>query len=202
MRSTCPTTRSSAPRSPAITNGAPGWRCRTPNPAPTRPERRRYRTGAGAWPRPILADTQSKWSPSYECYDDPMNVRAYRSPRREQAAADTRTAILDAAELLFAEHGYARTTVAQVAAAADVAANTVYTSIGGKPQLVVALTERGTDDPNITNSLQHIDAMTDGAVIIPRPPRRTAVTRRNECHTMAVMWDTMTSAALIAPAAE
>jgi AcrR family transcriptional regulator len=131
-----------------------------------------------------------------------MNVRAYRSPRREQAAADTRTAILDAAERLFAEHGYARTTVAQVAAAADVAANTVYTSVGGKPQLVVALTERGTDDPNLARVLQDIDAMTDGTEIVRRLATGTAVTRRNQCHTIAVMWDNTTSDPLIAQAAE
>jgi AcrR family transcriptional regulator len=92
--------------------------------------------------------------------------------------------------------------VAQVAAAADVAANTIYTSIGGKPQLVVALTERGAADPNITSSLQDIDAMTNSQKIIQRLAAGTAATRRNQCHTIAVMWDNLTSDPLIAQAAD
>ena len=45
---------------------------------------------------------------------------------RQQAATATRDAILGAAQDLFATQGYPRTTVAQIAAAAQVAANTVY----------------------------------------------------------------------------
>ncbi|MFE2498513.1 TetR family transcriptional regulator [Streptomyces scopuliridis] len=47
-----------------------------------------------------------------------MSTRPYRSSVREQAAGLTRTAILDAAERLFAEHGYVRITIARVAEAA------------------------------------------------------------------------------------
>ena len=67
-----------------------------------------------------------------------MNRAIYNSPRRQQAAAATREAIVDAAQELFAAQGYGRTTVAQIAELAQVAANTVYTSVGGKADLVTA----------------------------------------------------------------
>lgn len=58
--------------------------------------------------------------------------RAYRSPRRQEQAAGTRLAILAAAGRLFIEHGYAGTTIDAIAAAAEVAAVTVYATFGGK----------------------------------------------------------------------
>jgi AcrR family transcriptional regulator len=128
--------------------------------------------------------------------------RTYRSPRREQAAADTRTAILDAAEELFVAHGYASTTVNQVAAAAEVAPNTVYTSIGGKPQLVVALIERAMDDPLIIASLDDIATLTDGAEIIFRLAAGTGATKRSQQHTIVIMLDNATADPTIAEAVE
>lgn len=131
-----------------------------------------------------------------------MTTRAYRSPRREQAAAETRTAILDAAEKLFAAKGYTATTVNEVAVAATVGPNTVYTSVGGKPQLVVALIERATADPLISASLDDIDALTDGPEIIRRLAAGTSATRRSQQRTIAVMLDNLTTDPLIAEAAE
>lgn len=129
-------------------------------------------------------------------------TRAYRSPRREQAAAETRTAILDAAEKLFAANGYAATTVNEVAAAATVGPNTVYTSVGGKPQLIVALIERAAADPLISASLEDIDALTDGPEIIRRLAAGTSAARRSQQRTIAVMLDNLTTDPLIADAAE
>ncbi|MCU1680844.1 MAG: TetR family transcriptional regulator [Amycolatopsis sp.] len=131
-----------------------------------------------------------------------MTTRAYRSPRREQAAAETRTAILDAAEKLFAANGYAATTVNEVAVAATVGPNTVYTSVGGKPQLVVALIERASADPLISASLDEIDALTDGAEIIKRLAAGTGATRRSQQRAVAVMLDNLTTDPLITEAAE
>jgi AcrR family transcriptional regulator len=68
--------------------------------------------------------------------------RAYNSVRRELASIQTRDAILSAAVELFGSGGYARTTIAEIARRAGVATNTVYTSVGGKPDLVTALIER------------------------------------------------------------
>jgi AcrR family transcriptional regulator len=54
--------------------------------------------------------------------------RPYHSPLRRDAAERTRVAIREAAAALFVEHGYAATTVKQVAEAAGVAPRTVYTA--------------------------------------------------------------------------
>ena len=58
--------------------------------------------------------------------------RRYDSPRRRAQAAATRREILEAAERLFAERGYAGTTIAAIAAEADVALKTVYVSFETK----------------------------------------------------------------------
>jgi AcrR family transcriptional regulator len=134
--------------------------------------------------------------------DTVSRVSTYRSPRRAQAAAETRAAILDAAENLFAANGYAKTTVAQIAAAADVAANTVYTSLGGKPQLVVTLSERAAADPVIATTLDSIETLTDGPGIIRRLAAGTGEMRRKQLPSITVMLDNVTADPLIARVAE
>jgi AcrR family transcriptional regulator len=57
------------------------------------------------------------------------------------AAAETRREILRAARRLFAEHGYANTSVQQIAEESGVAVQTVYSSVGPKPTLVLALND-------------------------------------------------------------
>ncbi|MFY9777918.1 MAG: helix-turn-helix domain-containing protein [Trebonia sp.] len=113
-----------------------------------------------------------------------MTRASYNSPRRQQAAAATREAIIEAALELFACQGYARTTVAQIAEAARVAANTVYTSVGGKPQLLAAITESGTGDPDVAETLTAVAGTSDPAEVI----RLTAAGTRqvNERRTKAV----------------
>jgi len=64
--------------------------------------------------------------------------RNYRSDRRAQQAAQTRADIIAAATELFAERGWAATTVAAVAARAGVAVDTVYAGFRSKAGLLAA----------------------------------------------------------------
>ena len=65
--------------------------------------------------------------------------RPYNSPRRQQQAAATRAAILDAARELFERHGYPATTMEAIAAEAGVALKTVYLAFTTKAGLLRAL---------------------------------------------------------------
>src|ERR1700754_1780061 len=67
-------------------------------------------------------------------------ARAYRSELRQQQAESTRLRVLDAAAELFADAGYARTTLAKIAAAAGVSAETVQGQ-GPKAALLIAAIE-------------------------------------------------------------
>jgi AcrR family transcriptional regulator len=60
---------------------------------------------------------------------------------RERRAQLTRDEILGAARRLFAERGYARTGVRDIAKAAGVSAQTVYDSVGSKQALVSSLND-------------------------------------------------------------
>jgi AcrR family transcriptional regulator len=78
---------------------------------------------------------------------DPVK-RRYDATGRRQAAARTHAAILDAARQLFTERGYAATPMTAIAERAGVALDTVYASVGRKPQLARLLIETaisGTD---------------------------------------------------------
>lgn len=75
--------------------------------------------------------------------------RQYVAPQRAGQAAATRRAVLAAARDLFIRHGYAATTIAAIAARAEVAVDTVYASVGRKPVLMRELVETaisGADD--------------------------------------------------------
>ena len=118
-----------------------------------------------------------------------MNRASYHSPRRQQAAAATREAIIEAALELFACQGYARTTVAQIADAAQVAANTVYTSVGGKPQLLAAITEGGTGDPDVAETLSAVARATDPAEVIRLTAAGTRRVNQRRAKAVAVLLD-------------
>lgn len=62
--------------------------------------------------------------------------RRYDSTRRREQARETRGRIVAAAQGLFVEQGYGRTTIADVAAAAGVAVETVYAAFRNKPTLL------------------------------------------------------------------
>ncbi|GAA5187102.1 TetR/AcrR family transcriptional regulator [Rugosimonospora acidiphila] len=62
--------------------------------------------------------------------------RPYRSPRREQQAAETRAAVLAAAGDLFAARGFAGTGMRDIAKAAGVSVETLYAGFRSKGELL------------------------------------------------------------------
>lgn len=62
--------------------------------------------------------------------------RTYRSVRRAEQAEETRRHILEAASKSFLARGYAKTTIAQIAAEAGTSTETVYAAFGTKPTLL------------------------------------------------------------------
>ena len=65
--------------------------------------------------------------------------RSYDASRRQEQARQNRRAVLDAAHRRFVADGYAATTIAAVAADAGVSVETVYKSVGKKPELAKAV---------------------------------------------------------------
>jgi AcrR family transcriptional regulator len=65
--------------------------------------------------------------------------RRYESPRRREQAAATRLQILEAAQRLFEEQGYAATTMSAIADEAGVALKTVYVAFETKSGVLRAL---------------------------------------------------------------
>lgn len=70
---------------------------------------------------------------------DTVKSRRYDSPARREQAESTRRGVLRAARALFTTRGYAGTSVADVARRAKVSVDTVYASVGRKPELLMAV---------------------------------------------------------------
>ena len=76
--------------------------------------------------------------------------RSYNSTRRRQQARETRRQILEAANLLFTEHGYSGATIETIAQEAGVAPETVYSIFGNKRTIlaqVIDFAVGGDDEP-------------------------------------------------------
>jgi AcrR family transcriptional regulator len=76
--------------------------------------------------------------------------RRYDSSLRKEQARQTRNRMLDAAQRLFADRGYAATTIETIASNAGVAVDTVYANFGNKRGLLSALVDvrvGGDDQP-------------------------------------------------------
>lgn len=67
-----------------------------------------------------------------------VKPRRYSSPLRADQARLTSKAIVDAAVSLFSEKGYAAVSLDAIAEAAGVSRATVFTSVGGKPEVLKA----------------------------------------------------------------
>jgi AcrR family transcriptional regulator len=109
---------------------------------------------------------------------EPVNPkRRYESPRRREQAAATRMHILEAAQRLFEEQGYAATTMAAVAAEAGVALKTVYLAFETKSGLVRALWDvllRGSRDSPVATQPWYREVIEERD-----PERRLRLNARN-----------------------
>jgi AcrR family transcriptional regulator len=85
--------------------------------------------------------------------------RRYDSTGRQVQARRSREAILDAAQMLFLDAGYAATTIAAIAAEAGVSVETIYKAFGGRPGLVRAIYQRGLEGREPVPAFQRSDAM-------------------------------------------
>jgi AcrR family transcriptional regulator len=110
--------------------------------------------------------------------DDVKGTRRYDSPRRRQQAADTRRAIVDAAQRLFEEHGYAATTMDAIATDAGVALKTVYLAFETKSGLLRAvwdvLLKGDSDDAPVAARAWYLEVMEE-----PDPHRQLRLNARN-----------------------
>lgn len=97
-----------------------------------------------------------------------------RPSRRQRQAEATRQEILAAARRLFVERGYAATTIAEIAAEAGVAVQTIYSSVGSKAELLIELVEVARHEADIPALDRRRDELTDPAEI----PRLGARLRR------------------------
>jgi AcrR family transcriptional regulator len=84
-----------------------------------------------------------------------------RIPRRQMQAAQTRKDIVMAARRLFVERGYAHTTVNDIAEEAGVALQTVYSSIGTKSAIVLALADAIDEEVGLGDLVPQAMAETD-----------------------------------------
>ncbi|WP_420367631.1 TetR/AcrR family transcriptional regulator [Curtobacterium sp. L1-20] len=95
-----------------------------------------------------------------------MATRTYSSERRAAGAAQTRADVLESARALFMQHGYAAVTVPRIAARAGVSVATVYSAVGGKVQLFVALFDAAAGDPAVDEAMQRVTSAPTSAEVL------------------------------------
>ncbi|MGW6896781.1 TetR family transcriptional regulator [Streptomyces sp. NBC_01727] len=101
--------------------------------------------------------------------------RAYVSPLREQAAAQTRALILQRAAELFADRGYGRVTVADIAAAAGVASKTVFASVGSKGDILDRIVGQGVVASGYEQAMRQVLALRTPEAVLEALARGTRV---------------------------
>jgi AcrR family transcriptional regulator len=96
--------------------------------------------------------------------------RRYDATQRRKQAARNRERVLDVAEEILLERGYAETTVSAIARAAEVSPELIYKTFGGKAGLVREIQRRGLQGVGPVPAETRSDAMSatepDAAVII------------------------------------
>jgi AcrR family transcriptional regulator len=100
--------------------------------------------------------------------DGVKRSRTKRPNRREVAAAETRREILRAARRLFAEHGYANTSIQHIAEESGVAVQTIYSSVGSKAALVLALNDLIDEEAGVGELAAQLFEETDPAQLIAK----------------------------------
>jgi AcrR family transcriptional regulator len=87
-------------------------------------------------------------------------------PLRQQHSALTRRAILQAARQLYAERGFANTTVRELAEAAGVAVQTIYGTFGSKAGVMMSLVDLLDEEAGIAAILAEIHEAEDPRAIL------------------------------------
>ena len=96
-----------------------------------------------------------------------------RIDRRERMALQTRRDILQTARRLFAERGYAATSVNDIAEEASVAVQTIYTRLGSKRGIVTALLEVIDEEAGVREAAAAIAAASTPADVLRTQNRLT-----------------------------
>ncbi len=107
----------------------------------------------------------------------PAVPRPQNSPLRREQAAATRARIVDAAALVFAENGYERTRIEDIAKRAGVAYPTVYKVFGNKPALLTAAvntTITGSGEEEVQRQAWFVEQLEE-----PNPERQLRLIARN-----------------------
>ncbi|MGZ4677871.1 MAG: TetR/AcrR family transcriptional regulator [Acidimicrobiia bacterium] len=94
----------------------------------------------GSWPSEHSTSVNRKLILAYSSeIAEPVKPRRYSSPRRQEQAAATRSAILAAARRLFEADGYRPTTIEAIATEVGVSSKTVYLAFATKAGLLRAV---------------------------------------------------------------
>lgn len=88
-------------------------------------------------------------------------ARKYSSPIRKRQAKQTRTNILDAAQRLFLERGYVKTTVEAIAQEAGVATQTIYSAFRSKNGIMAKLLDRASATERVFKLHDRLFELTD-----------------------------------------
>lgn len=118
----------------------------------------------------------------------PENVkpRAYDITTRQNQSAATRQRIVDAARTLILDRGYRATTIAAIAAKADVNSDSVYALVGRKPMVLRELIEQaisGTDHEVVAEERAYVQEVRAE----PDPAKKLAAYAHAVCQTQQRM---------------
>lgn len=123
--------------------------------------------------------------------------RRYRSPLREERAADTRQRITRAAGELFAADGFSGTTVAGIAGRAGVSEATVYAAFGTKGAIVGALLSDMEQQADVALWMARIEGETDPGGKLEAFARWTRALFSSSKATISAVSDALTDPALV-----